>query len=87
MSKLGKALIQAMKGAKDKLVILEPSPNIVELRKMLKLSQKKFAETYHLNTETLKKWEQGTRTPDSISRAYLVCIAKAPEVIRLLVNS
>jgi DNA-binding transcriptional regulator YiaG len=88
MSKLGKAMIEAMEEGKQKgLITLAPSPNVTDLLKMLHLSPQKFAMTYHLNPETVKKWKQGTRAPDSISRAYLTCIAKAPEVIRLLINS
>lgn len=88
MTKLGKKLISALEDAKNKgLVTLESSPDVAALRKRLKLSQKKFAETYRINPETLKKWEQHKREPDSISRAYLKCISKNPEIIRELVNS
>lgn len=58
MSKLGKILIDAVKSAKvSDLVILQASPDVVELRKKLKLSQQQFAEIYHINPETVKKWE------------------------------
>lgn len=88
MSKLGKALIDALENAKVKgLVTLHTSPDVAALRKNLGLSQTKFAETYHINPETLKKWEQHKREPDSISRAYLKCIANNPEIIKQLVNA
>ena len=88
MSKVGKMLIEAVKEAKEKgLVTLQTSPDVAHLRKSLKLSQKKFSETYHINPETLKKWEQHKREPDSISRAYLKCIEKDPQIIKKLVNS
>lgn len=88
MNKLGKALIGAVKEAKVKgLVTLKTSPDVAALRKDLGLSQKEFAEVYHINPETLKKWEQRKREPDSISRAYLKCIAKDPKIIKKLVNS
>lgn len=88
MSKLGKALIGAIEEAKKTgLVTLEASPDVAKLRKTLKLSQRKFAEVYHINPETLKKWEQHKREPDSISRLYLKCIKKNPEIIKQLVNS
>ena len=88
MSKTGKALITAIKDAKKKgLVTLEASPDLTCLRKKLKLSQIEFATKYRINPETVKKWEQGKREPDSISRAYLKCIAKNPKVIEQLVNS
>ncbi len=46
--------------------IKEASPDVGLLRKNLELSQKQFSETYHINPETLKKWEQHKREPDSI---------------------
>lgn len=88
MSKLGKAIIEAIEDAKQNgLVTLKTSPDVAALRKDLGLSQSQFAKTYRINPETLKKWEQHKREPDSISRAYLKCIAKNPEVIKQLVNS
>ncbi len=87
MSKLGKDLIAALKEAKKKgFVTLETSPDVKMLRKKLKLSQREFSVVYHINIETLRKWEQHKRDPDTISRAYLKCIQKNPELIRDLVN-
>ena len=87
MSKLGKHLISALKEANKKgLVTLQVSPNLQKLRKKLCFSQREFSETYHINIETLRKWEQGTRFPDSISRAYLKCIMNNPKLIDKLVN-
>ncbi|TAK71536.1 MAG: helix-turn-helix domain-containing protein [Gammaproteobacteria bacterium] len=87
MSKLGKELIGALKEAKTKgLVALQTSPDVSKLRKKLKLSQREFSAVYHINIETLRKWEQGQRDPDSISRAYLKCIQNDPKLIRDLVN-
>lgn len=88
MSRLGKALITALEDAKETgLVTLQASPDVAALRKKLKLSQKGFAERYRINPETIKKWEQHKREPDSISRAYLKCIDKNPKIIEQLVNS
>lgn len=87
MSKLGKELIGALKEAKKKgLATLEPSPDVSKLRKKLKLSQREFSEIYHINIETLRKWEQHQRQPDAISRAYLKCIQNNPKIIQELVN-
>src|SRR5437773_11995159 len=83
----GKEIISALKEAKKKgLVTLQTSPDVGKLRKKLKLSQREFSAVYHINIETLRKWEQGQRDPDSISRAYLKCIQNDPELIRNLVN-
>lgn len=88
MSRVGKLLISAIKDADENgLVSLEPSTDVSALRKRLKLSQQKFAEKYHINPETIKKWEQHKREPDSISRAYLKCIDKNPQIVEQLVNS
>jgi len=88
MSELGKELIDAIGEAKEEgLVTLTASPNIAELRKRLKMSQKRFSETYRIGIETLRKWEQGKRFPDSISKAYLKCIERDPETMRKLVNA
>jgi putative transcriptional regulator len=88
MSKIGKDLILAIQKAKDEgLITLQASPDVAALRKKLRLSQLGFAKKYHINPETVKKWEQHRREPDSISRAYLKCIAKNPKVIEQLVNS
>jgi len=88
MSELGKELIDAIEDAKEKgLVTLSEIPDVGLLRKKLKLSQQQFARDYCINLETLKKWEQHRRTPDSISRAYLKCIARQPQVIKNFVNS
>lgn len=88
MSKVGKALIDAIEDAKVKgLVTLQISPDVAALRKRLKLSQKQFSVVYRIKAETLKKWEQHKREPDSICRAYLKCIAKEPKLIEQIVNS
>jgi DNA-binding transcriptional regulator YiaG len=88
MSKLGKDLIKNLKEAKKKgLVSLQPSPDVAEIRRNLKLSQREFSERYHINIETLRKWEQHQRQPDAISRAYLKCIQNNPKIIQKLVNT
>ncbi len=87
MSKLGKNIISGLKEAKKKgLVTLQTSPDVGKLRKKLKLSQREFSTVYHINIETLRKWEQHQRDPDTISRAYLKCIQNDPVLIRELVN-
>lgn len=87
MSKLGKDIISALQEAKKKgLVTLQTSPDVGKLRKKLKLSQREFSAVYHINIETLRKWEQHQRDPDTISRAYLKCIQNDPVLIRELVN-
>lgn len=87
MSAVGKNVIGALKEAKRKgLVTLQTTPDVAGLRKKLKLSQREFSQRYHINIETLRKWEQHQRDPDSISRAYLKCIQGDPKKIYELVN-
>ncbi|HSW93625.1 MAG TPA: type II toxin-antitoxin system MqsA family antitoxin [Gammaproteobacteria bacterium] len=87
MSTMGKDLVNALKEAKKKgLVTLQTSPEVGKLRKKLKLSQREFSAIYRINIETLRKWEQGQRDPDSVSRAYLKCIQYNPKLISELVN-
>ena len=87
MSKIGKALISSLEEALEKgFIAVQASPDVAKMRKKLKLSQREFSAIYRINIETLRKWEQHQREPDSISRAYLTCIKNAPEVIRELVN-
>lgn len=88
MSDVGQELISALKEAQKKgLITLTPSPDVITLRKHLHLSQNQFAELYHLNSETIKKWEQKKRAPDAISKAYLKCIQEDPKIIAKLVNA
>lgn len=87
MSKIGKALIDAIDDVeKNGMVTLQTSPDVALLRKTLKLTQSQFSKKYRINPETLKKWEQHKRKPDSISCAYLKCIQKDPKLIEQLVN-
>lgn len=58
MSKIGKNLINTLKEAKKKgFVTLQTSSNVAKIRKKLKLSQREFSVIYHINIETLRKWE------------------------------
>lgn len=89
MSELGKSLLNAIDDALEEGgcgIVLTPSPDVAALRKRLKLSQRQFADTYGINLVTLQKWEQGKRVPDSVSKNYLACIAKAPDTMRDLLQ-
>ena len=76
-----------LKKQKKGLITVEVFPDKAVLRKKLHLSQQQFANTYCINPETLKKWEQRKRNPDYISRVYLKCIDKQPRLIERIVNS
>ena len=82
---LGRELIDAVQEAlanPDACKTVRPVMDVGSLRKRLKLSQREFAARYKINLQTLRQWEQGTRSPDTTSFAYLSCIAKRPDVIR-----
>ena len=86
----GQQLIEAVNEAihdKSHGRVVHPNLNIAELRKELNLSQKEFADIYHINLETLRNWEQGKRFPDTTSLAYLMCISQDPNAIRKLLKN
>ena len=86
---LGEELIHAIEDAlasKESGRVVRPSIDVACIRKELNLTQRKFAEQYHINLETLKNWEQYKRALDTTSLAYLTCIAKRPKMIRNILN-
>ena len=59
--------------------------HIVALRKRMKLSRKKFADSFGLDARAVQEWEQGRRVPDRAARVLLTVIDREPEaVIRAL---
>lgn len=87
---LGQKILDAVQEAIDAPSagrVVRPKIDVKTLRKRLDLTQKEFAERYHISVETLRNWEQGERTPDLTSIAYLTCIAKSPETIHSILNS
>ena len=61
---------------------------LAALRLSLGLSQAAFAERYEIPVASLRDWEQGRRTPDAASRAYLRLIAQdARGIARALIKS
>jgi putative transcriptional regulator len=57
-------------------------PRIKTLRRALGLTQEEFARRYHIPLGTLRDWEQGRAEPDQAARAYLMVIAREPDVVR-----
>jgi len=87
---VGQLLIEALQNALDTPgtgKVLNPKFDVKALRKQLKLTQHAFAERYHIKLQTLRNWEQGERSPDSTSVAYLTCIAKRPDIISTILNT
>ncbi|HEY9225437.1 MAG TPA: helix-turn-helix domain-containing protein [Gemmatimonadaceae bacterium] len=54
---------------------------IVMLRERLRLSQPVFAAALNVSSETVKKWEQGTREPDGAALRLLELVEAHPEWI------
>lgn len=89
MSGLGKSIIEALKesvASGDCGVVVRHAPDVKRLRQRLKLTQREFSHLYRIHLETLRAWEQKKRSPDSISAAYLTCIARDPRVVAGLLN-
>jgi putative transcriptional regulator len=54
---------------------------VAVIRRALGLTQEDFAARYRIPLGTLRDWEQGRSKPDAPARAYLMVIAKEPEVV------
>ncbi len=54
---------------------------IVALRKRMKLSRRKFADRFGLDTRAVQDWEQGRRVPDRAARVLLTVIDRDPEAV------
>jgi putative transcriptional regulator len=61
------------------------SSDIQKARKTLGLSQDEFADAFGVSASTLRKWEQGQRTPTGAAKTLLRIIQREPKaVIRAL---
>ena len=58
------------------------APHVATLRGALALTQEEFATRYQIPLDRLRDWEQERSKPDEPMRAYLVVIARHPEVVR-----
>jgi putative transcriptional regulator len=56
-------------------------PDVKAIRRSLRMSQQRFAVTYHIPLSTLKNWEQGRRAPDAPAAAYLLAIKRRPKEV------
>lgn len=86
---LGQELVEAVSEAlntRDSGKLVRPKVDVKALRRKLHLTQRQFAERYHIGLETIRNWEQAKRSPDSTGIALLTCIAKNPRVIQELLS-
>ena len=52
------------------------------IRARLGLTQTQFAGRFGFSIKTLRHWEQGLRTPEGPTRAYLVVIDRNPDAVQ-----
>jgi putative transcriptional regulator len=65
----------------ERLAHMKRTPQVKVIRRALGLSQEEFAERFQIPLGTLRDWEQSRKDPDAAARAYLVVIARNPEVV------
>ena len=91
MSKLGKRLVKAAKGAhmiargeanpETYRVHLPADLDVQKIRKRLGLSQDAFAMRFGIPVGTIRDWEQQRRTPEVSARILLKIIDKDPDAV------
>jgi len=62
-------------------IVLPDEVDVKRIRAKAGMSQAEFARAFCINPRTLQEWEQGRRTPDATTRAYLAVIAKNREAV------
>jgi putative transcriptional regulator len=92
VSELGDRLIKSAEQAlafakgeadpKEYRVHIPDEIDVKRIRKKLKMSQRRFAETYGFNVRTLQDWEQGRAVPAGATRTFLVILDREPEAVR-----
>jgi putative transcriptional regulator len=91
MSKLGDELVQSMRQAlahaqrkrtrsRTHKVPIKPG-DIQKARKRLGLSQDQFADAFGISSSTLRKWEQGQRSPTGAAKTLLRIIEREPKAV------
>ncbi len=64
------------------LAEFERVPDTRAIRQQLNLSQRAFAEQFHLSLSAIRDWEQGRFQPDQAARTLLKVIARNPDAVR-----
>ena len=83
-----KGLEQAVRYAKGDaaksayLVHVPAHIDVKAIRTKLGMTQRNFAARFGFSINTLRHWEQGKREPEGPTRAYLLVIARAPQVVQ-----
>lgn len=61
---------------------VDKTPDVAAIRRRLRMSQGAFAALFGIPLATVKDWEQGRRSPDAPSCAYLRVITENPKAVR-----
>jgi putative transcriptional regulator len=91
MSKLGDELVRSMaqalahaegrkSGVRTRKVAIRPA-QIQNARKQLGLSQDQFANAFGVSASTLRKWEQGQRSPTGAAKTLMKIIQREPKAV------
>lgn len=56
--------------------------DVKAIRTKLDMTQEEFAARFGFSVNTLRHWEQGSRQPEGPTRAYLLVIDRAPQVVQ-----
>ena len=56
--------------------------DVKAIRTKLNLAQRAFAARFGFSVNTLRHWEHGSRQPEGPTRAYLLVIERAPDVVQ-----
>src|SRR5262245_32359322 len=91
MSKLGDELVRSMAQAlahaegrksdvRTRQVAVRPA-RIQKARKQLGLSQDQFASAFGVSASTLRKWEQGQRSPTGAAKTLMKIIEREPGAV------
>jgi putative transcriptional regulator len=62
-------------------VTLHETIDVRGLRKRLRLSQHRFAQSFGLSVDAVRHWESGRRQPEAAARALLILIAADPKFV------
>lgn len=91
MSKLGDELVKSMAqalahahgkrtGSRTYKVAVKPD-DVRRARERLGLSQDQFADAFGVSASTLRKWEQGQRSPTGAAKTLLKIIEREPKAV------
>lgn len=69
---------------KEQLSRMRRVSRVKALRERMGLTQREFAEAFHLPLTTLRDWEQRRSTPDAPARALLLAIERNPRMMKSL---